>query len=307
MSLVSMAKVTVVKTQEKPTKTVQKLKKAVDPEVTVSDDLNVYYKDVEENLPEISRRLNQEIFKNRPKISVGELKKILTDLDDHNEDFWISLQDWTGGMQTELPQQEQVAVQLNITPDMIKRIKASPVVTDFLHDYFSTIGADPNHPTHSQTIAWARVYKFPDKYIIEEIQSDLFGAKTKEAPNKATQELYDTYSKEEQKEIKDFWTKHMHDWDKKLMSSVMSMARRDGVKDIWMFDEHTKANPQEYGGDNGGLKSQSMLKRYYRDLPKDLGFKRADIQVGDREYKAWHRVVAKFMDRVVGCYRIARA
>jgi hypothetical protein len=82
---------------------------------------------------------------------------------------------------------------------------------------------DRLHPNHSQTIAWARVYKFDDKWIIEELQSDIWGAtlKTNEHYAEDTRskpvgvKILENLSGADKTELERFFYKHFVEWDKK--------------------------------------------------------------------------------------------
>ena len=62
------------------------------------------------------------------------------------------------------------------------------------------------------------------------------------------------------------------------------MARNEKVPEIWIFDEDIKKEV---------TRSKSKLARYYRQVPRDLGFKKDTLKVEDNEIPAWKRPVAK--------------
>lgn len=250
----------------------------------ISDDKKIYWKEVRSKFPEISDFLNKNLFKGKKEITVKELKKLIKTFNIEDADkYWISLDKWSG-MQRELSQ-PQMVVQLNLSDKIFEEIKKHPVATDFFDDFFKSF-AGRMHPMHENTLAWARVYKFPEKWVIEEIQSDLFGANTKverRAANSTITKILDGFNSKEVAELGEFLTEKFTDWDKQLVSAIFEMARKKGVKEIWIFDEDIKKNV---------LQSKSKLKRYYKVIPRDFGFKKTVFEEGGKKIPAWKRAVA---------------
>jgi hypothetical protein len=252
--------------------------------LSVPDDKNIYWVDVKNAYPELEQKL-KPLFAGKDRLSVGDLKKLL--LEAQKEDkFYLSEDEWRGAQQEldDVYDKPQEVIQLNLGNVLIEEIKKDPTMDSFFIR-FSNLMKSSGHPVHSQTVAWARIYKFPDKWIIEEIQSDLFGAtpKIRDLANSSVEEILGRYTSEQKKHIENFWIEHFTDWDKKLVATIITMARKDGIKDIWIFDEDIKKE---------NMTSPSKLDRYYKVVPRDLGFKRDKLEVGERNFTAWHRVVA---------------
>jgi hypothetical protein len=251
--------------------------------LSVPDDKNIYWVDVKNAYPELEQKL-KPLFGGKDRLSVGDLKKLL--LDAQKEDkFYLSEDEWRGAQQEldDVYDKPQEVIQLNLGNVLIEEIKKDPTMDSFFIR-FSNLMKSSGHPVHSQTVAWARIYKFPDKWIIEEIQSDLFGAtpKIRDLANSSVEDILEKYTSEQKKHIENFWIEHFTDWDKKLVATIITMARKDGIKDIWIFDEDIKKE---------NMTSPSKLDRYYKVVPRDLGFKRDKLEVGERNFTAWHRVV----------------
>lgn len=251
------------------------------------DDHFIYFVDVKKKFPAIADKLNKEFFQGKAKLQVKDLKKIIQGMDDDDR-FWFSLDKWDGGRNLQKAiDEEQTVFQLNVSDKYLKRIKDDPILTDFFDAFWSS-HSEGLHPMHHQTLGWARVYKFPDKWVIEEIQTDLVGpdvAKTGDrAAGSQINEILDTFEEDEQKEIIDFLVELFDDWDKNLVAALIAEARKNGVKDIYMFDDVFKA-PQTQA-------APSKLKRYYKVVPRDLGFNRTMLRLDDESISSWHRAVA---------------
>ena len=258
---------------EKPTDNVSDLQKQYK---QIPKNGLIFYKDVKQAYPEIAESLRKELFKDKDRISVQEILKMIEEFE-VDDKFWVSLDKWEK-LQKDL-EQEQIVVQLNIDDTLRKAIKADEAISTFFKDFFDKIV--DIHPAHGQTIGWARVYKFPDKWIIEEIQSDLLSADTKISDK--LNNLIDNMAPENIAKVGSFLQKSFIDWDKKLVGTIIEMARSAGIAAIWIFDDDYK---QKY------TNSKSKLKRYYKEIPRDLGFKRQKLFVENKEIPAWYRAVA---------------
>ena len=281
-----VAKVTVTPEAPDPLET--------DPLLTTSEDLQVQLRDIKDQFPvPVVEWLKREVFKGRTAIKVGDLKALIRGLPGDPK-LWVSVDQWWGAQK--VLKAKQAVVQLNIGPDMIAEIKADPLAYRFFTDFFK-LTRNSGHPVNNQTVAWCRVYEGPDHWIVEEIQSDLFGASTKirDIMHGTTNEILEGFSDEEKKHLEQFWTEHLIDWDKKLVSTIISMAREAGAKDIWMFDEDYK---KKY------LKSESKAERTYKVIPRDFGFKRQPLEIDNQKIGAWHRVVATFRQQLTARYAL---
>ena len=252
--------------------------------LSIPDEKNIYWVDVKNAYPELEQKL-KPLFAGKDKISVGDLKKLLMGAQKENK-FYLSEDEWQGAQQelNHVYEKPQEVIQLNLGSTLVEEIKNDPTMDSFFIK-FSNLMKSSGHPVHSQTVAWARIYKFPDKWIIEEIQSDLFGAtpRIRDIANSSIEDILENFNDEQKKHIEDFWVEHFSDWDKKLVATIISMARKDGIQDIWVFDEDVK---------KVNLTSPSKLDRYYKVVPRDLGFKRDTLEVANKKFSAWHRVVA---------------
>ena len=266
--------VTIEDVSETPTPNVEKLAEQYE---KVNKKAYVYYKDVKKAYPDIANTLKTEIFKNKDRLSVEDILQMIEEIEPEDK-FWISFDRWEGA-QKDL-NQKQVVVQLNMDQKLIKEIEENPTVNKFFDDFFKSVSGQ--HPFHGQTLAWARIYKFPDKWIIEELQNDIVGADIKTSDK--IEKLVEGYTQEQLQELGNFFYKHFTDWDKKLVSTIIDMARNEKVPEIWIFDEDIKKEV---------TRSKSKLARYYRQVPRDLGFKKDTLKVEDNEIPAWKRPVAK--------------
>jgi len=265
---------------------VDKILKESDVLETMADDKYVYWADVKKEYPELEQQI-KPVFKGKDKIAVKDLKELVLKVPTKEASFWLSNTTWDAAdLQRELSRKNsQTVVQLNIGKEIVEAIKNDEVLDRFYREVSQTMSSQSLHPTHSQTIAWARVYKMADKYIIEEVQSDIFGpsVKLKDLANSNMERILEKFTPGEQKRIEDFFHSHFVDWDKKLVASIISMARRDGVPDVWMFDMDMK---------KGNKTSKSKLEKFYKVLPRDLGFKRDSLEIEDSKITGWRRAVA---------------
>jgi len=250
----------------------------------VPDDKKVYWVDVKRAYPEISEKI-KFLFKGKDSISIGDLKKELV----HQKDelLWLSEDIWDDNLQAELYdicKETQKVLQLNIGTELIGKIKKDPILDDFFSEFSRLMGGSM-HPAHTQTLAWIRYYKFPTFWVVEEIQSDLFGKSTKLADlaSSRVDAIAEKFSEENKKHLEDFWVENFKDWDMKLMSSLISMARREDIDTIWIFDEDVK--------EETGL-SMSKKNRFYKEVPRNLGFKRDVLKIEGKEFTAWKRAIA---------------
>ena len=290
LKIIASDDITVKKTNEQPTPTVKKISedrpKNLDDLKRIDNNKKIYWTDVRAKFPAIADFINKNLFKGRKEITVKQLKEEIQTFNVEDADkYWVSLDKWTG-MQRQLSE-PQMVVQLNLSDKILSDIKKSEVATDFFDQFFTSF-AGGMHPMHHNTLAWSRVYKFPEKWVIEEIQSDLFGANTKiekRAANSRISDILEDYSSKEVAELGAFLSDKFKDWDKQLVSAIFEMARKDGVKEVWIFDEDIKKSV---------LQSKSKLKRYYRILPRDLGFTKQpyEVEEGGRKIPAWRRIVA---------------
>jgi hypothetical protein len=289
LKMITAEEITVEKTDVPPSPTVKEIgkdrPKNLKDLARISDDKKIYWKEVRSKFPEIADFLNKNLFKGKKELTVKELKERIQTFNVEDADrYWISLDKWDG-MQRELSE-PQMVVQLNLSEKTFKEIKEHPVATDFFDDFFKSFSGGL-HPMHENTLAWARVYKFPEKWVIEEIQSDLFGADTKvekRAANQKINDILESFSPEEVAKLGAFLNDKFTDWDKQIVSAIFEMARKEGVKELWLFDEDIKKKV---------LTSKSKLKRFYKVIPRDFGFKKEVFKEGNREIPAWRRVVAR--------------
>jgi hypothetical protein len=264
------------------------VKELLDHERTIEntpDTLHIFWADVKKAYPELENHL-KPLFKGKDRLPVADLKELMNKVPQETAKFWLSQTSWDSHLQRDLGMAHpQIIFQFNIGKQLVADIHKDPLLRSFWNAYTELTVNNPLHPNHSQTVAWARVYPMADKYVIEEVQSDLFGGsvRLRDVSTTDISDIMKDYSAEEKKKIEEFFHKHFVDWDKKLVASIIAHARKNGVKDIWMFDEDVKKKH---------LKSESKLDRFYKVLPRDMGFKRSTLNVDDMSFGGWHRVVA---------------
>ena len=263
----------------------------------LADDAAIFWADVKKAYPALEQQI-KPLFSGKDRITIKDLKeKIAQDVKEEDASYWLSEAPYNSGwrIQTELEDHShrQVAIQLNIGPELVKAIDENPVAQRFFSLYSDQIIRNTLHPNHSQTIAWARIYKFDDKWVIEELQSDIWGGSLKTAdspPDSRAYSILESFSKEDKAELDQFFHKHFLEWDKKLIATVIRMARKAGIHDVYMWDESIKKK---------ATRSKSKLEKLYTIVPRDLGFKKTTLDVDGRNYPAWHRVVAEsFLDKL---------
>ena len=282
---------------KKLTPVVKKLMDKIDPVKleNVDENKRIYWVDVKRTYPEIAEKL-KFLFKGRDSISVGDLKKELVDQKD--ELFWLSEDVWNSHLQAELYgicKETQKVLQLNLGTELISKIKKDPILDQFFSGFSMLMGGSI-HPVHTQTIAWIRYYKFPTFWVVEEIQSDLFGKSTKisDTANHRIDDIVEKLSDEDKKHLEEFWVENFKDWDMKLLSTLITMARKEGIETIWIFDEDVKSNT--------GL-SMSKNNRFYKEVPRNLGFKRDTLKIENTEFTAWKRAIASLDKRVISALK----
>ena len=288
-----VAKVTVTPEAPDPLET--------DPLLTTSEDLQVQLRDIKDQFPvPVVEWLKREVFKGRTAIKVGDLKALIRGLPGDPK-LWVSVDQWWGAQK--VLKAKQAVVQLNIGPDMIAEIKADPLAYRFFTDFFK-LTRNSGHPVNNQTVAWCRVYEGPDHWIVEEIQSDLFGASTKirDIAHDRVIKLLEDYPEDQQRHLEKFFSQHFDEWDRKLLSIVIAMARDAGAKEVWILGEEFKRHQTG----NSDRPKVSKFTRYYEQLPKEMGFKAATLHgIGEHaNIRGWTRVVASFKPRVEARYRV---
>lgn len=294
--------VKVVPTDEEPTPSVKKIGERPENVMDTPDDWVIDMKDVLQNYPDIASTLKKDAFKGGAKqITVKKLKSLLETIDEDDDQFWVSIQNYTDSDtgQNKWSITPQVAIQLNVSDKVRKMMRENPIAGDFFDEFFSYTANtwSGRHPAHTQTLAWARVYRYPDKWIIEELQSDLFGATTKVVkdhdPKGEIARILKKFTMSEQAEIGKFIAGKFKDWDKQLIGLIVSMARKAGIKDIYMFDEDFKKSYMKGSMPGRGEIKVSKTTRFYETVPRDLGFRKGKlIGPDDKEYSTWHRAVA---------------
>jgi hypothetical protein len=289
MSILALAKITVkVDPVTKPIEPVKQM--LLDKVKDVPDDYIIDYKDVKTTYPDIASKLENKFFSKKKQLTIKELKELIKDMQ-VDEKFWLSEVPYTQGAQKQL-NKEQIVIQLNFTPEMVSEIKKSKPTYDFL-SYFFEQYEGKHQPLGNQTFAWARVYKFdPEKiWIIEEMQTDFIGwDKDYKLMIPTMEDKLKKYTEQEQKEILDFFKKHFGRWEHKFLTSIMQMARSKGIAGLWLFDESHK---QSSGA------SPSKMKWYYREVPKDMGMKKENTRIGDKEFMVWKKALAKLKENKV--------
>jgi hypothetical protein len=98
------------------------------------------------------------------------------------------------------------------------------------------------------------------------------------------QKILDSFGEEDRKEILAFFKKYFDKWEHTLLASIMQMARNKKAKDLYIFDESVK------GGQDT---SPSKLKWFYRTVPKHMGMKKENVQIGTKTFEAWKKALAK--------------
>lgn len=267
---------------------------------TVPDHLNVFWADVKKAFPSLEAML-KPLFAGKDRLSMKDLKEKVAAMPEKETDKWLSEIEFTWhnhdeGAQRQLGKEKQIAIQLNFGREIVLKIDKNPIARKFFDMMSRQQMAEGVHPTHSQTIAWARVYPMENHknkiWIIEEIQSDIFGHSTKTSDIGPQTNAFKTLEKmapRERTELDKFFHENFLDWDKKLLATVISLARQRGIQSVYMFDEDVKSQSTD---------SHSLLNRIYKVAPRDLGFQRKILKVGEKELSAWHRVVASFSQRV---------
>lgn len=263
----------------------------------VPDDRVIHYNDVKEAYPEIAENLKSIFFTKTNKISVKDLKNEISQINPKDEKFWLSETEWKMNLQKILPSAQKV-FQLNFTPEMITKIEADPAANKFFTAVFEKYKGS-QHPLGDHTFAWARVYTLKDMWIVEEMQSDYVGW---EKDFSSMTESLETFMKsvinvDETKQLQEFLVKHLGGWEKKFLATLVDMAKKAGAQKIIMLDEEVKKQYKI---------SQSKAKHFYKNLPRDLGFKKEIARLGDKDLPVWNRVLGSLRERVLSKYKLLK-
>lgn len=249
----------------------------------VPDDHVITFDSVKKAYPEIADKIKEVFFTKSNRVTVKQLKKMVEELNAEDVRFWMSERPWTMNVQKKLSD-PQVAIQLNFTPKMVQQIKTSPATLKYLTSYFADF-AGGQHPLNNQTFAWARVYKFPEMWVIEEIQSDYIGwDKDFKFMTEKMEARLNQLSEDERKEVKAFFVKHLKGWEKQFLATITQMARAAKAKKVLMFDSSEKQGQQT---------SPSKLKWFYETIPRDVGFKKTKQAVQNKQFSVWEKVLAQ--------------
>lgn len=291
-NLISLAKITVkVDTKKEVTHPVKEM--ILHQIKDVPDEYVVKFSDVKQAYPEIADKLKSKIFQNKNTLSVKDIKLFIKDMDVTDDRFWLSEVPYQSSAQKKFSDKQYV-IQFNFTPDMIAEIRKSKPTYEFLAQLFATKEGSM-HPLNNKTFAWARVYKFTASsfkiWVIEEMQSDFIGWDSGfKSMTKEQQNYFDKFDEKNQKEIMDFFKKNFDKWEHKFLATIMQMARSEGVEELQIFDESEK----------GGEKtSPSKLKWFYRTVPKNMGMKLENQNLGGKDFKVWKKVLAKLNPKVL--------
>jgi len=249
----------------------------------IPDEYVIKFSDVKQTYPDIADKLKEKLFQNKGTLTVKDIKILVKDMKVTDDKFWLSEVPYTLTVQKKLSK-DQVVIQFNFTPDMVSEIKKSKSTFKFLSNLFAKKEGSV-HPLNNQTFSWARLYKFPkEAWVIEEMQSDFIGWDSNfKSMTKEQQQEFDTFKEEEQKEILDFFKKNFDRWEHKFIATLTQMARKEGVKDIYIFDESEKG---------GQATSPSKLKWFYRTVPKHMGMVKKELDIGSSKYQVWHKATA---------------
>jgi phosphopantetheinyl transferase (holo-ACP synthase) len=282
MSLFALAKITIK--MDKTTEVSDPVKEMLMEKVKdVPDEYVIKFADVKQAYPDIAEKLKEALFKTKNTLTVKEIKLIVKDMPVTSDKFWLSEVPYNLNAQKKLDK-EQVVIQFNFTPEMVREIKTCRPAHSFLTKMFATKEGGV-HPLNNQTFAWARVYKFSDAWVIEEMQSDFIGWDSGfKSMTQEQQKILDSFGEEDRKEILAFFKKYFDKWEHTLLASIMQMARNKKAKDLYIFDESVK------GGQDT---SPSKLKWFYRTVPKHMGMKKENVQIGTKTFEAWKKALAK--------------
>jgi hypothetical protein len=282
MSLIALAKIT-IKRAEPTTDISNPVKEMLLQKVKdIPDDYVIKYADVKQTYPDIAEKLKEALFKTKNSLTVKEVKILVKDMKATDDRFWLSEVPFNLNVQKKLDK-EQFVIQFNFTPEMVKEIKTCPVAHKFLTKMFAKKEGS-QHPLNNQTFSWARVYKFPEAWVIEEMQSDFIGWDSNfKSMTIEQQKIFDEFKDDEQKEILEFFKKNFDKWEHKLIASIMQMARSKQIKTLYIFDEEEKEGQQT---------SPSKLKWFYRTIPKHMGMVKEDVNIGNKKFKVWKKVLA---------------
>ena len=243
----------------------------------IPDEFILTFEDVKKTYPSLAEKLKELLFKNKKVLTVKELKLLVMGLEVEDEKFWLSEVPYTLIVQKKF-NMTQVVIQYNFTDAMVNEIKKCESAYKYLAQVFAEKEGS-QHPLSNHTFAWARVYKFSETWVIEEMQSDFIGWDNNfKSMTKSMEELLHKFTPEQQKEIMDFFNKHLKDWEKKFLSTLVQMARDNKVSVLALFDVSEKQGQQT---------SPSKLKWYYHTIPKSLGFIEDTLTVSGTPVKVW--------------------
>lgn len=262
------------------------------------------YKNMEQN-PHVKSIFNGKI--GGFKAGSASIAKVDVYLKQHNEKdspdkkkFPITYDEWSGA-QKKMYDHNQIVIQLNTPPEMIKEFNDKRM-ENFLVDVSATTGKiHPINP-EAKTIGWARVYPMTTrkgkKWVIEEVQSDLDnflaalkkdidpvgGADTEE--NRSLPDILNQEGKSGQhytpELVRELGKKFHHifaNFEKWLMPAVLEAARKNGVEDIYMYTKEMV----------GHISSDSKRIRFYDALPKEFRFKKEQVYFNGQNETMWHR------------------
>ena len=186
----------------------------------------------------------------------------------------VSFDKWNG-VQRHDSSVNQDVFQVNVTNDMMKRMKEAGVLDTFQR--INEMSKNSGHPVEGHTLGWARLdLSHPEHAHIDEIQSDL-GQNLVDAISKAKQEgnlpqEYSDLEPEKLKKIKEILSGGHEDINHAIFS-VVHQSLRDKFPDIKTVSMDTPEDQAKQSGLSTDQSPPVHALKTYKERPKKAGYK----------------------------------
>ncbi len=205
----------------------------------------------------------KKIFNGKGKLSSEELQQKIDELP--KQKYNLSYQHWKPDDMQNLNGQDEMVIRLDHSPETLAEIKKDPEAFDVFNK-INEASQRSGHPTNHNTIGWVRAdFTDPKHPFIDELQSD-FGSAVRD------------YLKEHGGEAGAEKAKHLDkiiainkNWRETLINAVKKIAKQHGAETL------STHSPESKSAHTGASKVHSVYKDSYEKIPRQMGFKPADM------------------------------
>jgi hypothetical protein len=280
------------------------------------------WRDFQKRFQGFAQRYNTlftEIRRNRPAVTLDDLQEYLVNYKNDSKNYDLSYATY-GEEEHSFRGVEQLVLQINQGASAREILDREPV----LKRYISMVGQSSEqsgHPANEDTVGWLRAdFIDEDWLLVDEAQSDLVNS-CAQAKNIVTSRNFEEflaglnnehvkslvlekiseqqfigvrrhfiqsgYTPEKLDEIKQRLVDLFKDWAEYALSTLIEIARRNGIKNIAIHTTDTIARRDP------SVEADKIVI-YYTTLARSFGFRKQQLNHGDLNGEFWVRKVGKF-------------